>query len=118
MITTSLHMKKNLFGLFLLIATTGRAQIHQLEKRWETDTVVAVPESVLPDLQKQILYVSLIDGGGWEVDGKGGIGRLSMDGKNYDSVWISGLNAPKGLGMFGNRIYAADISEVAVVDIK
>jgi len=28
------------------------------------------------------------------------------------------LNGPKGLGMFGNRIYAADISEVVVVDVK
>src|SRR4030095_7515403 len=27
------------------------------------------------------------------------------------------LNAPKGLGMYGNRLYAADISEVVVIDI-
>jgi len=91
---------------------------HQLEKIWSTDSVVATPESVLPDLKKGILYVSLIDGGPWDADGKGGVGRLSVDGKKYDGNWISGLNAPKGLGMYGNRLYAADINEVVVIDIS
>jgi hypothetical protein len=111
-------MKKIIIILFFASASRLEAQTHQLEKLWETDTVVAIPESVLPDLKKGILYISLINGEGWDVDGKGGIGKLSPDGKIYDSTWISGLNAPKGLGMFGNRIYAADISEVVVIDIK
>ena len=93
------------------------AQQHRLEKLWETDSVVAVPESVLPYAKTNMLFVSLIDGGGWDADGKGGIARLSPDGKQYDSTWVSGLNAPKGLGMYGDRLYAADISEVVVVNI-
>ena len=44
---------------------------HKLEKIWETDTIVAVPESVLPYEGK--LYISLIDGAPWAADGKGGI---------------------------------------------
>ena len=111
-------MKKIACLLFLVAAITANAQTHSLAKLWETDTVVAIPESVLPDFKKGILYVSLINGGGWDADGKGGVGKLTMDGKTYDSTWITGLNAPKGLGMSGNRIYAADISEVVVVDIK
>jgi hypothetical protein len=95
-----------------------RAQSHSLEKLWETDTIVAIPESVIPDATHKFLFVSLIDGGGWDADGKGGVGKLSLDGKKYDSTWIKGLNAPKGLGRFGNRLYAADISEVVVIDIK
>ena len=71
------------------------AQKHQLEKVWETDAIVAIPESVLPE--QNILYVSLIDGGAWDADGIGGVGKLSLNGKNYDSSWITGLNAPKGL---------------------
>src|SRR5436190_12945396 len=107
-------MKK--FLLMVLSATTlTDAAQHQLEKIWTTDTIVAIPESVLPDLKKGILYVSLIDGGGWDADGRGGVARLSVDGKKYDGHWISGLNAPKGLGMYGNRLYAADISEVVVI---
>ena len=92
------------------------AQKHQLEKVWETDAIVAIPESVLPE--QNILYVSLIDGGAWDADGIGGVGKLSLNGKNYDSSWITGLSAPKGLGKFGNRLYVADISDVVVIDIK
>jgi hypothetical protein len=111
-------MKKIIWILLVGAAITAKAQTHSLQKIWQTDTVVAIPESVLPDFKKNILYVSLINGGGWDVDGKGGVAKLNMDGKSYDSMWITGLNAPKGLGMYGNRIYAADISEVVVIDIK
>lgn len=109
-------MKYLLPVFFVMIAFSTRAQQHSLEKIWETDAIVAVPESVLPE--KNILYVSLIDGGAWDADGKGGVGKLSLNGKKYDSTWITGLNAPKGLGKFGNRLYAADISDVVVIDIK
>jgi hypothetical protein len=106
------------FSFLLLAAVSAKAQTHQLEKIWETDTVVAIPESVLADVKNGVLYLSLINGGGWDVDGKGGVATLSIDGKKYNADWISGMNAPKGLGIFGNRIYAADISEVVVVDVK
>lgn len=110
-------MKKLIIPLLLLFAMEASAQQHKLVKLWETDSVVAIPESVLPDLKNKTLYVSLIDGGGWDVDGKGGIAKLGADGKNYQPDWVGGMNAPKGLGRHGNRIYAADISEVVVVDI-
>src|SRR5258707_11122948 len=80
------------------------AQTPVLEKIWETDTVVAVPESVLPDASGKTLFVSLIDGGGWDVDGKGGVGRLGVDGHTYDPSWITGLNAPKGMGRYGGML--------------
>ncbi len=111
-------MKYIVFCLLTCLSFCSMAQQHQLEKIWQTDTIVAIPESVLPDVEKHLLYVSLIDGGGWDADGKGGVGKLGMDGKHYDSTWISGLNAPKGLGRYGNKLYAADISEVVVIDIK
>ncbi|MEO8765001.1 MAG: ATP-binding protein [Ginsengibacter sp.] len=104
--------------LLAVTFSTTYAQKHSLEKIWETDSIVAVPESVLPDAGKSILYVSLIDGAGWDADGKGGVGKLSPDGKNYDSTWITGLNAPKGMGIYGNRLFVADINNVAVIDIQ
>src|ERR1700743_3150629 len=109
---------KKLLAFFLLAA--GQyclAQKHKLVQIWSTDAIVATPESVLPDLKENKLYVSLIDGEPWGIDGKGGIGRLSVTGTNYDSNWFSGLNAPKGLGVYRNKLYAADISDVVVVDI-
>ena len=108
-------MKKALFALFCCWAANSYAQ-HKLEKIWETDTIVAIPESVLYD-GKGNLYVSLIDGGPWNADGRGGVGRLSLDGKKYDSTWITGLNAPKGMGIFGDKLYVADINQLVVIDI-
>jgi hypothetical protein len=108
-------MKYLLSVVFALASIAVTAQ-HKLEKIWETDSIIPVPESVLFD--GNILYVSLIDGGGWDADGIGGVGKLSLNGKKFDDKWITGLNAPKGLGKFGNKLYVADISEVVVIDIK
>jgi hypothetical protein len=110
-------MKKIITCLLLPAFLFTHAQKHKLTQLWTTDAVVATPESVLADLKNNTLYVSLIDGGPWEVDGKGGIGRMTNTGMKYDSNWITGLNAPKGLGMYRDKMYAADISEVVVVDI-
>jgi hypothetical protein len=112
-------MRPALFSLLACLLTTAlRPQQPSLTKLWETDTVIAVPESVLPDPANNILYVSLVDGAPWDADGKGGVGRLSPDGKQYNGSWITGLNAPKGMGRYGNRLYVADISDVVVIDIQ
>ncbi len=111
-------MKQLLFSAILFITFSASAQQHRLIKQWQTDKVIAIPESVLPDLENKILYVSLIDGGGWDADGKGGVGKLSLEGKIIDTLFITGLNAPKGLGKFGNHLYVADINEVVVINIK
>lgn len=104
--------------LLVLITTIANAQEHKLELVWQTDSVVAIPESVLLDAKSRTLYVSLINGSPWEADGRGGVGRLSMDGKKFDSLWITGLSAPKGMGIYGNRLYVADISDLVIIDIK
>lgn len=107
---------KLILSFLILVAIHLDAQQHKLEKRWETDSVIAVPESVLPTME--ILYISLIDGAGWTADSKGGVGKLTPDGKIIDTVWITGLNAPKGMGIAGNRLYVADMLEVIVIDIE
>ena len=109
-------MKQSVFALlFACIFSSVNAQTHTLEKLWQTDTVIAIPESVLPDTKKGILYVSLIDGGPWDADGKGGVGILDTKGNVLNNQWITGLNAPKGLGMLGNKMYVADINVVVVI---
>lgn len=110
-------MARIFFVLFCLSALSIQAQERKLELVWQTDSIVAVPESVLPDAKSNILYVSLIDGSPWQADGKGGVARLSPDGKKYDSSWITGLNAPKGMAISGNRLYVADMGELVIIDI-
>lgn len=105
-------------ALLAFVVQGAIAQTHQLEKLWETDTVVRIPESVLPDFKKEILYVSQIEGNPSAADGKGGIAKIGLDGKIIDLNFTTGLNSPKGLGRFGNQLYAADLSEVVVINIK
>jgi hypothetical protein len=102
--------------MFSVLMISASSQGHRLVKLWETDSIIAVPESVLP--HKGNLYVSLIDGAGWDDDGKGGIGILSPNGKQYNGHWVTGLSAPKGMGILGNRMYVADINRVVVIDLK
>ena len=93
------------------------AQDHALVKLWQTDTLLKVPESVLFDAGTGLLYVSNIDGQPWEKDGKGSIGKVGLDGKIINVDWVTGLNAPKGMGLYKNTLYAADVDNVVVIDI-
>lgn len=110
-------MKKIIIlSLALLLGTTVKAQ-RKLEKIWETDSIINMPESVLPDTKAGILYVSIMGNSADEKDGIGGIGKLDLNGKIIDLDWIHGLNSPKGLAKYGNTLYAADITDVVVIDI-
>jgi hypothetical protein len=109
-------MKRLLFVFAVIISIQASAQ-RQLQKIWETDTTLAIPESVLPDIKNKVLYVSLIDGAPWEADGKGAIGKVDLSGKIVNANWITGLQAPKGLGMYNNKLYVADMNSVVVIDI-
>lgn len=91
---------------------------HQLVKKWESDTLFKVPESVLFDAANNVLYVANIDGKEpWAKDGNGSIGKLGTDGKIIAVEWVKGLNAPKGMGLYGGKLYVADLSDVVAIDI-
>lgn len=110
-------MKQLVFTLlFISILFTATAQ-HQLVKLWETDTTLKVPESVFVDGRNKVLYVSNIDGQPWAKDGKGSIGKVGLDGKIIAAEWVTGLQAPKGMGMYKNNLYVADLNEVVVIDV-
>lgn len=107
---------KNLLVIILFFAANTSSAQHKLTKLWQTPAELAIPESVLP--ANGILYVSLIDGDAWAKDGKGGVGKVALDGKIISTDWVTGLNAPKGLGIYGNWLYIADVDELVVVNIK
>ena len=100
--------------------TEQKATVQQYEllEKWESDSLLKVPESVLFDKANQILYVSNIDGTDpWKADGKGSIAKVGLDGKIIAAEWVSGLNAPKGMGIYNGKLYAADLGNIAVIDI-
>lgn len=106
-----------LFSLILLYGN-AQSQEHKLVKQWETDTVLKVPESVLFDGTNKVLYVANIDGQPWEKDGKGSIGKVGLDGKIIATEWVTGLSAPKGMGIYNGKLYVADVDVVTVIDIR
>lgn len=94
------------------------AKTPELVLKWESDSSLKVPESVLFDKAAQVLYVSNIDGTNpWEADGKGSIGKVGLDGKVIAAEWVSGLHGPKGMGMFNGKLYVADLGNIVVIDI-
>ncbi|MES3019642.1 MAG: SMP-30/gluconolactonase/LRE family protein [Bacteroidota bacterium] len=98
--------------------STADSVKHELVLKWETDSSLKVPESVLFDKANKVLYVSNIDGQDpWKADGKGSIGKVGLDGKIIATDWVSGLESPKGLGMFNGKLYAADITNLVIIDI-
>jgi DNA-binding beta-propeller fold protein YncE len=61
--------------------------------------------------------VANIDGKSDQADGKGFISKLGPDGKVQQLEWVSGLNAPKGMGVVKNLLYVADLTSIAVIDV-
>ena len=112
-------MKTYLVPVFaVMIAATSLAQTHTLEKKWESEASLKVPESVLFDGERKVLYVSNIDGEPWGADGKGSVGKLGLDGKVIAVDWVSGLQAPKGMALRGKLLYVGDLQEVVVIDVE
>lgn len=104
--------------LFLFFHTTLSAQQPQLTKMWQTDTLLTTCESVLFDAKRQVLYVSNIEGAPSGKDGKGSIGKVGLDGKIIAASWVSGLNAPKGMGLHKNTLWVTDLDELVAININ
>jgi len=84
---------------------------------WETEGFDS-PESVVLDKGAGVLYLSNVNGAPTEANGKGYVSKLSRDGQVLEKEWVRGLNGPKGLGVHDGKLYAADINQVAEIDIK
>jgi sugar lactone lactonase YvrE len=88
-----------------------------LTKQWETKKVLQIPESVLYHESGNMLYVSNINGKPTQKNGQGFISKVSLDGKIEHLKWASGLNAPKGSAIYGDKFYVSDIDELIEIDL-
>lgn len=114
-------MKRKLFFTCMIpamiLCQDISAQERSLSQLWEAKEQLPTPESVLYRADLKQLYVSLIDGDASAKDGKGGIAILHADGTVKDAQWITGLHAPKGMALYKDLLYIADIATVVVVDV-
>jgi DNA-binding beta-propeller fold protein YncE len=105
-----------LAGVFLLglsVSSNGQS----LVPLWSTDSTLRVPESVYHDAKTERIYVANIEGkGAWEKDGRGSISIITSSGKILSPYWVTGLHAPKGMGMFQDFLIVADIDSVVIIE--
>jgi DNA-binding beta-propeller fold protein YncE len=100
-------------SLFLSCATTKT-----VSEEWTSPEGLMVPESVYFDQENVSIYVSNINGQPTEKNMNGFISRLTTDGQIETLKWISGINAPKGMGVFDGKLYVTDIDRIHIIDIK
>jgi sugar lactone lactonase YvrE len=84
---------------------------------WSTDRIFNMPESVLWDAERKLLYVSNYDGyrpsrGG----GMQSLAKLDLDGAVLDPSWVTGLANPTGMALAGDRLWVAVRSGLAEID--
>jgi hypothetical protein len=104
--------------LLAFIAAFKTVNAQKLEKVWETTVDLQTPESVLFDEERNIMYVSNINGDPSEKNGSGFISILNFDGSAKELQWVRNLNAPKGMALRDGKLYVADIDQLVEIDIN
>lgn len=92
-------------------------KIPSLTMLWETPETLITNESVLYDEATGTIYVANIEGDPMGKDGKGSISIIDKEGKIVTQEWITGLNAPKGMGIDNGKLYVTDIDRLVEIDI-
>ncbi|MCH8330584.1 MAG: ATP-binding protein [Bacteroidetes bacterium] len=90
----------------------------KLVEKWRTSGSLKTPESVFFDRKNHVLYVSNINGSPTEKDGNGFISKVSLEGEVIKPMWVTGLNAPKGMGATNGMLYVTDIDQVVKINIE
>ena len=89
-----------------------------LEKIWESDTLLKGNESVIYDELTDAIYVSCMgEMPDDALDGDGFIAKLNMDGSIDELQWVSGLNCPKGMAVYKNKLFVTDIGKLITIDL-
>ena len=109
------------FGGWGLICQDATA-VYQHEKMqiaFETAKAFLTPESIVYDPARDVLYVSNYDVyGSASQEGGQFLSRLSTSGEIVDLKWITGLQQPTGMAVFGDRLFAVERGAVAEIDTE
>ncbi len=106
-------------GLFaaLFASSAGQAaDAIKAETAWETIAEFKSPESAAISPDHQAIFVSNVNG--YEKNGLGFISKLSLDGDVQELKWLTGLNAPTGLAVDGDTLWAVDYDRLVKISIS
>ncbi len=101
---------------FTMMACQSEPQARLVEE-WSTKQVMKTPESILYLPEMNTLFVANINGTALDVDGNGFISTMTPGGEINQLEWVTGMNAPKGMGYFKGKLYVTDITELIEIDI-
>ncbi len=107
-----------LCGLLIRLSSGEKPGLVTAQTQWNLSRVFKVPESALYDAGHQVIFVSNINGKPTAADGNGFISQVSPDGKVITLHWVDGLNAPKGLAVFRDTLWVADLDAIVQIDIR
>ncbi len=110
-------MKKNLFSLLILLNFAVSLVSENLKEIWTIENLDC-PESIVYYEDKNVFFVSNINGDPTEKDRNGYISIIDAKGKVINKKWIATLDAPKGMAIFHNFLYVADIDQLVIIDIN
>jgi DNA-binding beta-propeller fold protein YncE len=84
---------------------------------WESNPDFQTPESVKYDKDRDVLYIANINGNPTDLDENGFISKLSTSGEIIELQWVTGLSAPKGMGILDDHLYVTDINRLVKISI-
>ncbi|MCK4871577.1 MAG: SMP-30/gluconolactonase/LRE family protein [Phycisphaerales bacterium] len=88
-------------------------------KVWETPDVFKIPESVLYDPKRDVLYVSSFNKVYTREPRLGFISRVGLDGEILEIEWVTDLDGPCGMGIHENTLYVVECSgNLVAIDIE
>jgi len=106
-----------LFSAFSLTAFGQISEYVKAEKLWESADILTTSESVCYNPDSKEIYVACINGNPTDKDGNGFIAKLSLNGEVMIQKWITGLDAPKGMGISKGHLFVTDINRVHKISI-
>jgi sugar lactone lactonase YvrE len=97
---------------------TETIQSVQISKVWSSEPQLLTCESTLYDMERDIIYVSNINGNPTEKNGEGYISKMTTEGNIEQLHWVVGLHAPKGMAVRKNTLYVTDIDMLVEIDVE
>ncbi|UCG27517.1 MAG: SMP-30/gluconolactonase/LRE family protein [Bacteroidales bacterium] len=90
-----------------------------IKPAWKTEKVFSIPESVVYDSARNMLYVT-----NYDQYNQGNpaisqfISKISPDGKVVNLKWIEGLNNPLGMTIYNDKLWISERRSIAEADIE
>lgn len=111
------NLRLSIFLLSFLLNSSVSAQ--NVKILWQSDSLLRHPESAVYDAARNCLYISNMDKNTpltqLETDP---ISRVSTDGKNIETEWMSGFSSPTGMVLKNDTLYVVEKYGVVIVDVE